>query len=94
MNLYLLKAHDYAGRPWDSFRGFVVAARSSGEARRRVGAHVNPPRPEGWLGAEEEVEERKFWADFHQASCELLGLANGIGPTRTPGIVLADFKHG
>lgn len=91
MKIYLIKAHDQS-RPYDYHVGFVVAARSPGEARRTVcSTHFAKEEWEHELG-QHEIDERKFWMDPEMASCTDIG--DYTHHNTWPHVLLADYRAG
>lgn len=88
MNIYVIKAHDMRG--WDMFEGFVVVAKSGGEARRTA-ARAAANRQGSWDGTPNETE-RAFWMDIRSTRCTEIGTYTGR--ETGPHIVLEDFKRG
>lgn len=97
MNLYLLRAHDSRG--YDQHRGFVVAARSSGEARRLAGATATKSDvahlahfPDADHTRTRLAEELTFWLEPTASRCQHIGTYTG--PETGPHVVLEDYRHG
>lgn len=90
MNIYLLKAHD-RNRGYDLHQGFVVVAKSPGQARRIACSEYFNGEPFD-EPTQRDKDERKFWSDAKTSACSCVGIYRG--PEMAPHVLLADYRAG